>query len=212
MTLTRLAKSRIRCGEPAYPSAAPSTTQSPTLSPRDRAVWRQYVGGWASPPAQVKIDFSKMPQRPVSEGFVFPKSTEQKLAEAEAKIADLQEGLEQKLAEAEAKIADLEEALKKYREMREMSKNEHTRYNGVRVLHNKNDVEERGYDGSYSEEYMIQLAIKERCPIVQKSGPKGKWYLKGKDMSHDHLKNMVEMKLRDPTPEHKNKYIILINM
>ena len=194
MTLTRLAKSRISMGEPAYPSAAPFTTQSPTLSPHDRAVWRQYVGGWASPPAQVKIDFSKMPQRPVSEGFVFPKS------------------IEQKLAEAEAKIADLEEALKKYREMREMSKNEHTRYNGVRVLHNKNDVEERGYDGSYSEEYMIQLAIKERCPIVQKAGTDAKWYLKGRDMPHDHLKNMVETQLKDPKPEHKNKYIILINV
>lgn len=29
-----------------------------------------------------KIDFSKLKKRPVSEGFVFPKNTEQKLAEA----------------------------------------------------------------------------------------------------------------------------------
>ena len=103
MTLTRLAKSRISMGEPAYPSAAPSTTQSPTLSPRDRAAWRKYIS-CPPEPLQVKIDFSKMPQRPVSEGFVFPKS------------------IEQELAEARAKIAKLEEALKEYSEMLKMSK------------------------------------------------------------------------------------------
>jgi hypothetical protein len=183
----------MRTGEPAYPSAAPSTTQSPTLSPRDRAAWRKYIS-CPPEPLQVKIDFSKMPQRPVSEGFVFPKS------------------IEQELAEARAKIAKLEEALKEYSETIEMPKNERTRYDGVRVLHNKNDVEEKGYDGSYSEEYMVQLAIKERCPIVQKSGIDAKWYLKGRDMPHDYLKNMIEMELKDPKPEHKNKYIILIKM
>ena len=186
MTLTRRARQRMSVGEPAYPS---STT-------RDTAYWRKYLG-WPSEPLKIKIDFSKMPQKPVSEGFVFPKSTEQKLAEAEAK-----------LAQVEAKIAELEEALKKDRETIEMF----TRYDGVMVLKHKNDVEERGYDGAYSEEYMIALAIKERCPIVQKSGPDGKWYLKGRDMSHDYLKSMIERQLKDPNPEYKNKYIILIKI
>lgn len=37
----------------------------------------------------VKIDFTKMPKKAVSEPFVFPKSTEQKLAEALAEIETL---------------------------------------------------------------------------------------------------------------------------
>ena len=41
------------------------------------------------PPAPVKLDLSKMRKRPISEGFVFSKSTEQKLAEALAEIEDL---------------------------------------------------------------------------------------------------------------------------
>jgi uncharacterized protein (UPF0335 family) len=36
-----------------------------------------------------KMDFSKMPKKPISEGFVFPKSTEQKLSEALAEIEAL---------------------------------------------------------------------------------------------------------------------------
>ena len=40
-------------------------------------------------PSPVKIDFSKVKPRPVSENFVFPKSTEQKLEEALAEIAGL---------------------------------------------------------------------------------------------------------------------------
>jgi hypothetical protein len=80
-------------GEPAYPSSIT----------RDKAYWRKYLG-WPSEPLKIKIDFSKMPQRPVSEGFVFPKS------------------IEQELAEARAKIAKLEEALKEYSETIEMSK------------------------------------------------------------------------------------------
>ena len=93
MTLTRRARERMSVGEPAYPS---STT-------RDTAYWRKYLG-WPSEPLKIKIDFSKMPQKPVSEGFVFPKS------------------IEQELAEARAKIAELEEALNEYSKMLEMSK------------------------------------------------------------------------------------------
>lgn len=40
-------------------------------------------------PSPVKIDFSKVKSRPVSESFVFPKSTEQKLEEALVEIAEL---------------------------------------------------------------------------------------------------------------------------
>lgn len=180
MILTRLAHKRMRNGESAYPS---STT-------RDKAYWRRYLG--LSPePSQIKIDFSKMPQKPVSEGFVFPKSAEQEIAEARAKIAEL------------------EEALKKYCDTPKMAKNERTRYNGVMILKHKNNFE---YDESYSEEDIIALAIKERCPIVQKAGPNAKWYLKGRDMPHDHLKSMIETQLKDPIPEYKNKYIILIKI
>ena len=39
--------------------------------------------------AKPVLDFSKMPKKPISEGFVFPKSTEQKLAEALAEIEAL---------------------------------------------------------------------------------------------------------------------------
>jgi hypothetical protein len=100
MTLTRRARQRMSVGEPAYPASIT----------RDKVYWRQYLG-WPSESPQIKIDFSKMSQKPVSEGFVFPKSTEQKLAEAEAKLAHV-----------EAKLAEVEEALKKEREKIEMLK------------------------------------------------------------------------------------------
>jgi hypothetical protein len=40
-------------------------------------------------PSPLRINFTKFKPRPVSENFVFPKSTEQKLEEALAEIAEL---------------------------------------------------------------------------------------------------------------------------
>ena len=50
------------------------------------------------------LDFSKMPKKPISEGFVFPKSTEQKLADAVAEIEELKKSL----AEKDTEIAGLQ--------------------------------------------------------------------------------------------------------
>jgi len=53
----------------------------------------------------VKIDFSKMKPKPVSEPIVFHPTTEEKLAETEKKLAET----EKKLAETEEKLAETEE-------------------------------------------------------------------------------------------------------
>lgn len=42
---------------------------------------------------------------------------------------------------------------------------------------------------------MIDLAIKNECPIIIKNGINGKWYLKGKGKSIEYLKSKIEEKL-----------------
>jgi hypothetical protein len=54
-------------------------------------------------PSPLKIDFTKVKPRPVSENFVFPKSTEQKLEEALAEV----EALKLERSSKNAKIAEL---------------------------------------------------------------------------------------------------------
>ena len=75
-----------------------SKTVMPVTPPRPQTIQE-------CPPAPsrpIKIDFSKMPKKPVSEGFVFPKSTEQKLAEALAEV----ERLKKKCKENEKELLD----------------------------------------------------------------------------------------------------------
>ena len=61
---------------------------------KSRDIWARYV------PAE--LDLSKMPKKPISEGFVFPKSTEQKLAETDQKLSETEQKLSEALAEIEA--------------------------------------------------------------------------------------------------------------
>jgi uncharacterized coiled-coil protein SlyX len=58
-------------------------------------------------PPPVKIDFSKMKLRPISEPIIFHPTTEYKLAEAEKKLAET----EKKLAETEKVLAEKNEAI-----------------------------------------------------------------------------------------------------
>lgn len=67
------------------------------------------------------------------------------------------------------------------------------RYEHTDILINKNDVERLGYSGSYSFDYMINLAKHHNCPILVKNGG-GKWYLKGMGKSYDELKVKVDDK------------------
>lgn len=61
----------------------------------------------------LKLDLSKMPKKPISAPFVFPKSTEQQLAEALAEIEKLKaenqlyKSIEMKLHDALAEIEEL---------------------------------------------------------------------------------------------------------
>lgn len=64
----------------------------------------------------LKIDFSNMKKKPATVGFVFPKSTEQKLAEAEAKIAQLEEALKKKDRELASAVYGMELMSRKTRE------------------------------------------------------------------------------------------------
>ena len=76
------------------------------------------------PPAPVKLDLSKMPKKAVSAAFVFPKSTEQKLAEAEAKVAQLEEALKKKDRELANAVYGMTLMSKKSREQTQPLKTE----------------------------------------------------------------------------------------
>jgi hypothetical protein len=67
-----------------------------------------------------------------------------------------------------------------------------TRYLNCDLLIHKNDVERLGFDKNYTEEEMIDLAVKYGSPIIIKNG-KGKWYLKGNDKSIDSLKSLISI-------------------
>jgi hypothetical protein len=69
-----------------------------------------------------------------------------------------------------------------------------TRYMNTEILVNKNNVEWYGFDKTFSEEHMIELAIQHRCPIINKNGRNGKWYLKGQGRSITDIKNRLEQK------------------
>ena len=76
-----------------------------------------------------------------------------------------------------------------------MSFNTITRYDNCDILVHRNDIEYLGYDKNKTEGEMIDLAIKNECPIIIKNGINGKWYLKGKGYSIDYLKEQIEEKI-----------------
>jgi len=63
-----------------------------------------------------------------------------------------------------------------------------TRYIKCDILLHKNDVEWYGFDKTKSEGEMIDLAVKNECPIIIKNGKNGKWYLKGKGKNNRFFK------------------------
>ena len=69
--------------------------------------------------------------------------------------------------------------------------NKITRYSNCDILLHKNDVEWYGFDKNMTEDEMIDLAVKNDCPIIIKNGKKGKWYLKGKGKTVKFLKNKI---------------------
>ena len=56
----------------------------------------------------------------------------------------------------------------------------------------KNCVSERGFDKTKTEDEMIALAMLHKCPIILKTGPNAKWYLKGAGKTQAELITKLE--------------------
>ena len=76
-----------------------------------------------------------------------------------------------------------------------MSYTKITRFSKCDILLHKNNVERYGFEKTKSEGEMIDLAIKNDCPIIIKNGINGKWYLKGKGKPIEYLKSKIDEKL-----------------
>jgi len=72
-----------------------------------------------------------------------------------------------------------------------MSFNNSQLYPNCDILIHKNDVQDLGFDKTKTIGEMIDLAIMHGCNIIVKNG-KGKWYLKGKGMDIEVLKDEIE--------------------
>ncbi len=59
------------------------------------------------------------------------------------------------------------------------------------ILKGCNDVEDKGYTASKTLDEMIQLALENDCPVIVKGGVNAKWYLKGKGMSMDSIRELI---------------------
>ena len=59
------------------------------------------------------------------------------------------------------------------------------------ILIGRNDIEKRGFAKTLSEEEIIQLAIKNSCPLVVKNGKKGKWYLRGRGIPREIIRTRL---------------------
>ncbi len=70
-----------------------------------------------------------------------------------------------------------------------------TRFSKCDILRNNNDVNYYGFEKTKTEGEMIDLAIKNNCPIIIKNGINGKWYLKGNGKTIEYLKNKIDEKL-----------------
>jgi hypothetical protein len=84
-----------------------------------------------------------------------------------------------------------------YEESEKSEDNDESHYNIIKyhncdVFRGNNNIQKKGFDGKLSEKHMIQLAIEHGCPLIVRSGIKGKWYLKGKGKSIDELKEKIE--------------------
>jgi hypothetical protein len=75
-----------------------------------------------------------------------------------------------------------------------MSVNKIQVFENCEILIRQNDVEWYGFDKNKTIGEMIDLAIKNGCPIIQKAGPNAKWYLKGKGKSIQHIKAKINEK------------------
>jgi hypothetical protein len=58
-----------------------------------------------------------------------------------------------------------------------------------------NIVGKKGYLKNHTEDEMIDLATKQKCPIIIKNGKNGKWYLRGKGYTIENLKNKIDENL-----------------
>ena len=70
-----------------------------------------------------------------------------------------------------------------------------TKYDRCDVLVHKNDVQKYGYPKTKTEGEMIDLAVANGCNIIIKNGYNGKWYLKGKGYSVEHLTGEISQRL-----------------
>lgn len=67
-----------------------------------------------------------------------------------------------------------------------------SRYLKCDVLRNRDDVEPYGFAATYTEDEIIELAMKHGSKIVVKNGHKGKWYLKGKGKTAEYLQTKID--------------------
>ena len=70
-----------------------------------------------------------------------------------------------------------------------------TRFPRCDILLHKNDVEWYGFEKTKTEGEMIDLAIKNYCPIIIKNGINGKWYLKGNGKTIEYLNTKIVEKI-----------------
>ena len=82
------------------------------------------------------------------------------------------------------------------------------RFQQTDILIGRNDVEKYGFAKTISEEEMIQLAIKHGCPVIIKNGKKGKWYLKGRGITHEALRQKIANNLGE---KREGVYTILLS-
>jgi hypothetical protein len=85
-----------------------------------------------------------------------------------------------------------------------------TRYDGTNTGIINNDVERLGFDSDLSETEMIALAIKHQCPLIVRSGIRGKWYLKGRGREHAYLEGKLIS--NKGVPRYKRAYVLLIKL
>lgn len=75
-----------------------------------------------------------------------------------------------------------------------MSFNKIEVFNNCEILIRQNNVDWYGFDKNKTLGEMIDLAIQNDCPIIQKAGPNAKWYLKGKGIPIEYIKRKIDEK------------------
>jgi hypothetical protein len=69
-----------------------------------------------------------------------------------------------------------------------------TKYDRCDFLRDNNNVQRLGFERNKTLGEMIDLAVTHRCPIIIKSGPNAKWYLKGQGKTTEFLRAEIERK------------------